>query len=233
MRLEPEAVGVLRDLDAQIGSVEIGAEVLLDAVGDGLALEGLVERLADGKAAHVLGVEVLARVVVQFALARDAVERRRLERQAENGVERIVGQAVGEEPVPVGRVCVRLELSMLSSIESTIACGVMAMWRCFPWVKRQERMKPAPRELSLETAGALAPTERMQRSPERSDGSEARCRHLASAAARSAIVGVPQFAARRVGARGAAQEKRPRIRRIRGPRSWGRAIVWGESVVGW
>ncbi len=46
MGLEPEAVGVLRDLDAQVGAGEAGAEVLLDAVGDGLALEGVVEGLA-------------------------------------------------------------------------------------------------------------------------------------------------------------------------------------------
>ena len=79
MRLEPEAVDVLGELDAEIGALEIGAEHLLDVARHALVLEGLGDGLADRELLAVLDVEIFARVVVQLALARDAVERGGLE----------------------------------------------------------------------------------------------------------------------------------------------------------
>src|SRR5262245_53568817 len=100
--LEPETVDVLRELDAEIGPLEIGAADLLDMVGDALVLIGLSDRLANGKALAVLDVEIFARVVVQFALARDAVERRRIERKGENVVDGVGGEAVPQGPEAIG-----------------------------------------------------------------------------------------------------------------------------------
>ena len=138
MGLEPEAVGVLRDLDAQVGAVEVGAEVLLDAVGDGLALEGVVEGLAHRELAHVLGVEVLAGVVVQLALAGHAVERRRFEGEGENSVDHVLGKALTQEPVLVG--C-RRELrgfdAVQQRVDDCLLCnGHVAL---LPWFRRQEQ----------------------------------------------------------------------------------------------
>ena len=101
VRLEPEAVDVLRELDAQIGALEIGAEHLLDMARHALVLEGLRHRLADGEALAVLDVEIFAGVVVQLALAGHAVERGRLEGQRENVVDHIGGKAGAERPVAI------------------------------------------------------------------------------------------------------------------------------------
>ena len=75
MRLEPEAVDILGELDAEIGALEVGAEYFLDVARHALVLEGLGDGLADREVLAVLDVEIFARVVVQLALARDAVER--------------------------------------------------------------------------------------------------------------------------------------------------------------
>ena len=90
MRLEPEAVSVLRELDAEIGAVEIGAERLLDQVGDALVLEGLGHGLANREGLAVVGIEIFARLVVQLPLARHAFERRRGEGKGEDVLDRVV-----------------------------------------------------------------------------------------------------------------------------------------------
>ncbi|MET0841670.1 MAG: hypothetical protein ABWX95_05995 [Methyloceanibacter sp.] len=102
--LEPKTFDVLRELDAEIGPFEIGAADLLDMVGDALVLIGLGDRLADGKALTVLDVEIFARVVVQFTLARDAVERRRIEGKGENVVDGVDGKAVPQVPEAIGLI---------------------------------------------------------------------------------------------------------------------------------
>src|SRR5262245_14424826 len=96
--LEPETVDVLRELDAEISPLEIRAADLLDMIGDALVLISLSDGVADGKALAVLDVEIFARVVVQFALARDAVERWRVEGEGEDVVDGVGGKAVPQGP---------------------------------------------------------------------------------------------------------------------------------------
>jgi hypothetical protein len=69
----------LRELDAEISALEIGAEYLLDMAGDALVLEGLRHGLAHRELFAIVDVEIFARVVVQLALARNSVEGRSLE----------------------------------------------------------------------------------------------------------------------------------------------------------
>ncbi len=104
MRLEPEAVDILRELDAEIGAFEIGAEHLLDMARHALVLEGLRHRLAHREVLAVLHVEIFAGVVVQLALAGDAVERGRLEGERHDVVDSVSGEAVEKRPIPIGPV---------------------------------------------------------------------------------------------------------------------------------
>jgi hypothetical protein len=101
VRLEPEAIDVLRELDAEIGAIEIGAEHLLDMTRGVLVLEGLRHRLAHREARAVVDVEIFARVVMQLALARNSVEGRRLKRESYDIVDGIRGKAVPDQPVTI------------------------------------------------------------------------------------------------------------------------------------
>ncbi len=104
VRLEPEAVRVLRELDPQEAAFDRRAERFRHAVDDARVLEGFAESLAYWIARHVLGVEVLARRVVDLALARDAAERGRREGQVEDRIHCIVGQAVRQIPMAIGGI---------------------------------------------------------------------------------------------------------------------------------
>ena len=64
MRLEPEAVDVLGELDAEIGALEIGAEHLLDVARHPLVLEGLGDRLADREACSRFSTSKYLRVLL-------------------------------------------------------------------------------------------------------------------------------------------------------------------------
>src|SRR5262245_2117041 len=99
--LEPEAIDVLSELDAEIGAIEIGAEHLLDVARGMLVLEGLRHRLAHREARAVLDVEIFARVVMQLALARNSVEGRRLKWESHDIVDGIRGKAVPDQPVTI------------------------------------------------------------------------------------------------------------------------------------
>src|SRR3990170_3385195 len=101
VRLEPKTVDVLGELHAEIGAFEVGAEDLLDVAGDALVLERLRHRFADGEVLAVIDVEISARVVVQLALARDAVEGRRVEGERQDVVDGIAGQTGRERPIAI------------------------------------------------------------------------------------------------------------------------------------
>src|SRR5262249_2704133 len=101
MRLEPEAVDILRELDAEISAFEARAECLLDMARDPLVLEGLRHRLAHRKALAVLDVEIFARIVVQLTLALDAIDGPSLEGERYDVVDRVCGKAILDRPVPI------------------------------------------------------------------------------------------------------------------------------------
>ena len=69
---------------------------------------------------------------------------------------------------------------MLFSSESTIACSVMAMWRCFPGSGGRSRPAGAPNGVGRGCTSPLRPMVADAESPKRSDGSEG-LRHLALA----------------------------------------------------
>ena len=102
MRLEPEAVDVLGELDAEIGALEIGAEHVLDVARHPLVLEGLGDGLTDREILAVFNVEIFAGVVVQLALARNAVERGGLERKRQHIVDAVSWEAASQYPVAIG-----------------------------------------------------------------------------------------------------------------------------------
>src|SRR5262249_12084589 len=81
---------------------ELGAEMAGDLVGDALVLEGLAEALADGKPSPVVGIKVLARGVMELALARYAAQIRCGKWQSQDLVDGILRQAALHEPMAVG-----------------------------------------------------------------------------------------------------------------------------------
>ena len=107
VRLQPEAAGILRVLDAQVAAGEIGAEVRCDTSRQFGALEAGGDCLHDREPGPVRRVEIGPRGVVQFALARDATQRRGLEGQRPDLVSCCRRQALFQEPVRIGRGVVR------------------------------------------------------------------------------------------------------------------------------
>ncbi len=103
MRLQPEAVGIGGELDAQIGARQIDVERPRQRA-DGLrVLKRFGDRVADRVAGVVLRVEIGAARIVEFALARDVADALRGKRQIEQLLHRVAGEDVGEEPMPIRR----------------------------------------------------------------------------------------------------------------------------------
>src|SRR5262245_35087437 len=102
MRLEPEAVDVLGELDAEIGALEIGAEGILEMARHPLVLKGLSDRRANREAFAVLHVEVFAGVVMQLALAGDAVERGSIKGKRQHVFNAVGGEAALQRPMAIG-----------------------------------------------------------------------------------------------------------------------------------
>jgi hypothetical protein len=89
---------------SQEGVVDRRGEGVGDQTGDALRLQCFGDRPHDGKARHAGGVEIAALVVVQLALARDAVERGRGEGQRRQRVGDIGGKRVLDQIVAVGGI---------------------------------------------------------------------------------------------------------------------------------
>ena len=104
VRLEPEAVDVLRIFEPKEGVVDRRGEGFGDQADDSRRLQRLRDRPHDGKARHRRRVEIAARVVVQLAPPGDAGEVGRGERQVGERVGDVGGKEVFQQVVAIRRV---------------------------------------------------------------------------------------------------------------------------------
>ena len=147
VRLEPEAVGVLAVLDAQVGARELGAEALGDRVGHALVLEGLAEASQTGNFARFSASKYLRVALCSSRLPDTPPSSGGREGQVQDRVDGVRGQAVLQEPVLVGLVG-RLRAVDGSREQPTMLSDEMGIGLSF-FLEVARPEEPAPRNRAV------------------------------------------------------------------------------------